>query len=78
MWHSFFLILTAFLINRESNVNTISFSRLLMGLSDVAQWTTGMAVMLTLYPEKPASIMVSGESALSLGISLGKLVMLEI
>ena len=46
-----------------------------MGLSDVAQWTTGMAIMLTLYPEKPASIMVSGESALSLGISLGKLAM---
>ena len=42
-----------------------------MGLSDVAQWTAGMAIMLKVYPDKPTFIMASGEAALSLGFSLG-------
>ena len=45
-----------------------------MGLFEVADWTAGSALMLSMYPEKPTLIVACLESAYSLGFSLGNLI----
>ena len=42
-----------------------------MGLFEVADWTAGSALMLSLHPEKPTLIVACLDSAYSLGFSLG-------
>ena len=58
--------------DKQFSYPILLFERLLVGLSDVAQWTAGSALMLTLYPEKPTLIVACLESANSLGFTLGK------